>query len=195
MACSCLCGSASSNCLIDPVPLLLGCDIICIHKHWQAGVQIGVKILSIDRQTVAGLSLSDIGMRMGGPEGRCVRSAFCMHKGGHKCWGEDARTECRAFQERICAKRFLGFDFWVSPVRMTFFLSLSSVAQGRCGRMPAASCALSRPTRLHEIDLVARRRQVSFYGAPSAKIPIFRSEGVWSSPAALSCCAVRLHAL
>ena len=33
------------------------------------GVQIGDKILSIDRQTVAGLSLSDVGMRMGGMEG------------------------------------------------------------------------------------------------------------------------------
>ena len=36
------------------------------------GVQIGDKILSIDRQTVAGLSLSDVGMRMGGMEGTSI---------------------------------------------------------------------------------------------------------------------------
>ena len=35
----------------------------------EAGVQIGDKILSIDRQTVAGLSLAEVGMRMGGLEG------------------------------------------------------------------------------------------------------------------------------
>ena len=43
------------------------------NMHTQSGVQIGDKILSIDHQTVAGLSLSDVGMRMGGPEGPCER--------------------------------------------------------------------------------------------------------------------------
>jgi len=33
------------------------------------GVDIGDKILFIDRQTVAGLSLSQVGARMAGPEG------------------------------------------------------------------------------------------------------------------------------
>ena len=36
------------------------------------GVEIGDKILSIDKESVAGLSLSEVGMRMGGPEGTYV---------------------------------------------------------------------------------------------------------------------------
>ena len=38
----------------------------------QGGVEIGDKILAIDRQSVAGLSLADVGARMGGPEGSYV---------------------------------------------------------------------------------------------------------------------------
>ena len=67
MACSFLSGSASSNCLIDPPPRMRH------NMHTQSGVQIRDKILSIDHQTVAGLSLSDAGMRMGGAEGPCER--------------------------------------------------------------------------------------------------------------------------
>ena len=56
--------------------LLRGVHPPCLILLPCPGVQIGDKILSIDRQTVAGLSLSDVGMRMGGMEGAAILPKF-----------------------------------------------------------------------------------------------------------------------
>ena len=55
--------------------------------------------------------------------------------------------------------------------------------------------ALGKSTRFHEMDKVAKRRQLSSYGATRARSPGECVQGVRSGPAALTSCAARSRAM